>query len=324
MGIRPELEAKASQAIVNDPHCCAEYEACCAEVPSRDMDVSSSRCCPWESCCHEISLLTVTAPKKCIALHEDGNLLTNIGSPMMYASALVSPVNENSIGSVGSNEPKTSHLVQKRDPQKLFEVTGASLADVKQLTELYDKDYVATHMRLHGEREGSCQTSLMDWEKALGEVDFDAVITDIAESKTTKPKKGKSKAKTEPIIGLLKCTHKEAQYGKSSVVVGYLLYELRVNQKKQKFCEIVNVVVSSEYRNLGAGRLLYDHLKHYLHENHPAFATDLRLYVAEFNQAPRSWYLRLGFKDSGCQVEKIQGDNVKFLRMINELSEGCS
>merc|ERR1711972_8137 len=99
------------------------------------------------------------------------------------------------------------------------------------------------------------------------------------------------------------------------------LYELREkgsSTKRQQYCEIVNIVVNAQHRGKGAGRLLYEHLLHHLQRYHSLYAKDLRLYVAENNEAPRAWYARLGFRESGWQTEKIHGTEIKFVRMIKE------
>lgn len=353
MGIRRELLAKPNQHILERQ---ALNEDCrlgcsiCAEFSASDGDSVSKRSCSLDACCHEMSVLTMAASSKCEyrVSHEQSKVPSSSGLPMLHASASISPVAENSIDIQGNcigkeglrfeaaDSSAERHdgadvcRAQKPKDRNLFVVMEATLADIHQLSNLYERDYVATHMTLYGESEISTQAGFRDWENALGEVDFGSVLADIADasrgaSKKTKPTK--SKARQDPIVGIMKCVHKQGLAGKAPRVVGYLLFELREKgnaSKRQQYCEIVNVVVSSQYRCLGAGRLLYEHLKQYLKDNFAGFAKDLRLYVAEFNEAPRAWYLRLGFKESGTQVEQVKGKDIKFIRMINELNEGSS
>lgn len=181
-----------------------------------------------------------------------------------------------------------------------FEVCRPSLRDAAALSELYRQDYVECHRRQQGGKAGVA--SVATWEEALGAVDFEAVIGDVASRKTAGS------------VRLLKCVEKD----RPGSLLGYVLYELREKgsaRKKQRYCELVNIVVRHEHQGCGAGRALFDALRSDLVQTAPVQADDLRLYVAKSNSGPLAWYRRLGFVDAGWQSERINGVQVDFLRM---------
>jgi len=138
----------------------------------------------------------------------------------------------------------------------------------------------------------------------LGAIDFEAVISDLSSSR----KRGGG------AVRLLKCVE-TAHRGS---LVGYVLYELREKgtpRRRQRYCELVNIVVAAGHRSCGAGRLLFEALFEDLVCTAPVRAADLRLYVARSNTGPLEWYRRLGFRDVGRQTECIGGAQVDFLRM---------
>mmetsp|Transcript_100176 Transcript_100176/g.311572 ORF Transcript_100176/g.311572 Transcript_100176/m.311572 type:complete len:255 (-) Transcript_100176:201-965(-) len=178
-----------------------------------------------------------------------------------------------------------------------FDVCEAAPSDAGTLSELYWEDYVTCHRRLH---RGAA--SAADWEAALGPVDFENVIREAAGGRSS--------------VRLLKCVDLKDQGPRS--LVGYVLYELREKgppHKRQRYCELVNIVVRSQHRGCGAGRLLFEALREDLVRTAPARAGDLRLFVDKSNAGPLEWYRRLGFQEAGKQSECVGGTQVNFLRM---------
>jgi ribosomal protein S18 acetylase RimI-like enzyme len=308
MGIRPEL----------------------LENPGKDSS------CPESFAFSGVDLLAADAPAAVSPLADE----TGFDS---VKSGLALPAKADTLSTVDtlsifSDDTVVSHL-QRQDPRKSFAIMEPSLKDALQLAKLYKVDYVGIHSCVHSDLDGVNQATFEEWEKALGPVDFNAVIADVAAAAGVQAKKVKSgknaktgggrggKGRQEPVVGIFKCTEKQAPSGKQSPVVGYILFELREkgsSTKRQQYCEIVNIVVSSHHRGLGAGRLLYEHLLRHLQECHPTHAKDMRLYVAERNDAPRAWYSRLGFRESGWQSEQVQGTEVKFVRMIKDANSSSS
>jgi len=180
-------------------------------------------------------------------------------------------------------------------PQQHFTVCAAEAADAPALNSLYEEDYIHAHRKMHD--KPAANASSEEWQAALGPINFSDVLMSTSEE-----------------VRLLKL-HSEADG-----CVGYILYELREKgphgKRRQRFCELVNVVVSSNHRGCGAGRLLLDALLADVASNAPGHNGDLRLFVAERNAAPRAWYKRLGFADAGWQTECVAGSDVRFLRMM--------
>eukprot|EP00440_Ansanella_granifera_P052636 gb/GFBE01057070.1/.p1 GENE.gb/GFBE01057070.1/~~gb/GFBE01057070.1/.p1 ORF type:complete len:236 (+),score=62.03 gb/GFBE01057070.1/:1-708(+) len=206
----------------------------------------------------------------------------------------------------------------KRRPSGTFVAREATLRDAQALASLFRQDYVICHRGLHsGIPAGSAEIS--EWEAALGAVDFEEVLASPSQPSQPaqgKKKKGKQAAVAEKSIRLLKITEKQA--GAAGSPVGYVLYELREKgprTARQKYCELVNIVVQESSRGCGAGRILFDALRDDLAQTAPDHAADLRLYVAEHNLEPLNWYRRIGFQDAGWQNETIGGDMVRFIRM---------
>lgn len=181
-------------------------------------------------------------------------------------------------------------------------VRVAKAADVSAVLQLYNRDYVGAHQRMYAEAE-ELDASEDQWSEALGNVDFAEVLKGM-------------KAGDED-VRLLVCVDRS----KGSKVVGYALCELRSKgpkKKKQLYCELVNIVVAKSHHGCGAGRYLFEAFVEDAKQAAPGHAQDLRLFVAEKNQQPLSWYRRLGFRDSGWQVERVGGAEVRFLRMIRK------
>eukprot|EP00928_Gymnodinium_smaydae_P047118 TRINITY_DN3142_c0_g2_i1.p1 TRINITY_DN3142_c0_g2~~TRINITY_DN3142_c0_g2_i1.p1 ORF type:complete len:223 (+),score=63.08 TRINITY_DN3142_c0_g2_i1:36-671(+) len=196
-----------------------------------------------------------------------------------------------------------------------FGVSPAGVRDAAALTRLHEEGYVQAHRETH---EGAlAEASAEEWEKALGAIDFRAVLQENAK----KPLANNKKEELAPgDVWLLKCFGGPGSKSDAKQsLVGYALCELREKgsaKKKQRYCELVNIVVSPDFRGAGAGRALFDGLLADLKRLAPAFASDLRLYVAEKNTGPMAWYHRLGFKNAGWQSETVAGTEVKFLRMM--------
>jgi len=209
-----------------------------------------------------------------------------------------------------------------RLPRAIFVVQEASLSDAQALSKLFQQDYLEWHRGLHEEVPAGA-AGQAEWEAALGAVDFEEVLSPPASEPAGKAGKKKKAGKGRPAatgaertVRLLKCT--ERKTSGRSLLVGYVLYELREKgprTARQKYCELVNIVVQSSSRGHGAGRVLFEGLRADLAASAPEFALDLRLYVAERNLAPTAWYRRMGFQDSGWQQEEIGGDKVCFKRM---------
>lgn len=193
-----------------------------------------------------------------------------------------------------------------------FVVSAAGPSDVEALNVLYQQDYLQAHMRMHGD---VARASTEEWETALGPIDFASLLDS----------RGCS---SEGDVRLLTCVEDDngnlitqgCRAGDTCRPVGYVLYELREKgspgKRRQRFCELVNIVVNARHRGCGAGRLLFDALCDDLAATAPGRAGDLRLFVAERNVGPREWYKRLGFKDAGWQIEHLAGKEVRFVRMM--------
>jgi len=179
--------------------------------------------------------------------------------------------------------------------QPEFTVCPAAPADAESLQYLYTQDYLQIHKQMHQKVDAN----MKEWEVALGPVDFAEVL------------RGNDKD-----VKLLKCIDNSS----SSSPVGYILYQLREKgprgKRKQRYCELVNIVVHSDHRGCGAGRCLFEAFCEDVVSTAPGFAGDLRLYVAEHNSGPRAWYKRMGFKDAGWQTECLGGSQVRFQRMM--------
>jgi len=213
-----------------------------------------------------------------------------------------------------------------------FRVEVADACDASEVQTLY-AEYVGAHLRCYSDQIGTQDASFEDWSKALCAISFDEVLSDIKASRavaqqtlraTEPPAVAANKAAPKsrplagPVPGVLKCTQRGAAEC-AQPVVGYLLYELREKgekKKRQRFCEIVNLVVSSSHRGLGAGNLLMKGLLDHLGLAAMPHAQDLRLFVAAENKVPRAWYSRMGFREAGFQPEKVNGETVGFIRMI--------
>jgi len=181
-----------------------------------------------------------------------------------------------------------------------FTVCAAVPADAAALTAMYSKDYVQVHRQMH--EKPAADASTQEWEEALGKTDFLSVLQQTKSSPTGE-------------VRLLKCVAEG-----SDDPIGYVLYELREKgpkgKNRQRFCELVNIVVKSDYRGCGAGGLMFKALRADLALTAPSHATDLRLFVAERNASPTAWYTRLGFTEAGWQSECLGGSEVRFLRMM--------
>lgn len=193
----------------------------------------------------------------------------------------------------------------------------ATIHDAKALSSLFQQDYVQSHRELHsGSISGSADGA--EWEAALGAVDFEDVLA--ASSQPQRQRKERKAGRNQSgaadkSVRLLKCIERSSTNG---CPVGYVLYELREKGPRtcrQKYCELVNIVVQESSRGNGAGRVLLDALQEDLAQSAPDHAADLRLYVAEQNCVPLNWYRRIGFRDAGWQTESIGGDTVRFIRM---------
>jgi len=197
-------------------------------------------------------------------------------------------------------------IVHSRDPVAVdsadLAVRVARAADVSAVLQLHDNEYVSAHQRMYAEA-AELDASDDQWGAALGNVDFAEVLKGM-------------KAGDED-VRLLVCVDRN----KGSKVVGYALCELRSKgpkKKKQLYCELVNIVVAKSHHGCGAGRYLFDAFVADVKQAAPGYAQDFRLFVAEKNQKPLTWYRRLGFRDSGWQVESVGGAEVRFLRMIRK------
>lgn len=192
-----------------------------------------------------------------------------------------------------------------------FHVSKPTLKDATALNCLYENDYVQCHRGLF---DGSAASASMpEWKDALGDVDFRDVIRDTLADKGTGS------------VRLLKCTVSSgSKLLDVERPVGYVLYELRSKgpkKNRQRFCELVNIVVDDRYRGNGAGSVLLEALLDDLDKTAKAESGDVRLFVAEQNIAPANWYKRMGFAPSGFQNEKVGGDDVKFVRMIRKVQD---
>lgn len=222
------------------------------------------------------------------------------------ASTRASSVTSTRSGDISGAEAVAHSRAQGRD---LVVVKSADLAvrvaraaDVSAILQLHDNEYVSAHQRMYDEA-AELDASDDQWGEALGNVDFSEVLKGM-------------KAGDED-VRLLVCIDRN----KGSKVVGYALCELRSKgpkKKKQLYCELVNIVVAKSHHGCGAGRYLFDAFVADVKQAAPGHAGDLRLFVAEKNQMPLTWYRRLGFRDSGWQVESVGGAEVRFLRMIRK------
>lgn len=214
-----------------------------------------------------------------------------------------------------------------------FEACTAAMADVHELTRLYEEDYVQCHRRLH--RGAASKAEFSEWEEKLGVIDFEDVISEMSGkvgaakqagrgSKGDKVKRRDgARTSADMPVRLLKCVE-HASPGSDTdakpTLVGYILYEVRTKKERQRarqhYCELINIVVREDYRGCGAGRFLFEALRADLKKTAPAEAGDLRLYVAERNTGPLTWYQRLGFVRAGFQTEEIGGVPVTFVRMV--------
>jgi len=180
-----------------------------------------------------------------------------------------------------------------------FTVCAAVPADAAALASLYEEDYLQAHRHMH--EKPAAGASIEEWQAALGPIDFPDVLMSNSDE-----------------VRLLKLQYIDDS-GEPSVV-GYILYELREKgphgKRRQRFCELVNIVVHSKHRGCGAGRLLFEALCDDVASKAPSHMGDLRLFVAERNTAPRAWYKRLGFTDAGWETECVGGADVRFLRMM--------
>jgi len=199
----------------------------------------------------------------------------------------------------------------KRKTAVSFVVCKATARDVQALRKLYERDYVTCHRNCHPGAAGAASEA--DWRSALGDADFEAVIDEVASNNGAGS------------VRLLKCVEVEGSGPQShGKLVGYVLYELREKgspRRRQRYCELVNIVVSEDHRGCGAGRRLFEALRSDLAGTASAAqAGDLRLYVAERNLGPLAWYRRMGFQDAGWQTERLNGAEVRFLRMTRRSS----
>lgn len=238
-------------------------------------------------------------------------------------------------------------LVGKRFPADAasFEICPPLMADVPELARLHAQDYVQCHRRLQG--GAASKAPFAEWEEALGAIDFEDVVSclpDVNEdgsgTEVTFPRMNearqdlrcgkkcktveheKAAAPSTAKVRLLKCVERSSIGSggeKQPKLVGYVLYELREKgprRSRQRYCELVNIVVRGEYRGCGAGRYLFEALRRDLEKTAVAEAGDLRLFVAERNIGPLAWYRRLGFVVAGSQTEHIGGVQVNFVRMV--------
>lgn len=220
------------------------------------------------------------------------------GSASTRASSASSTRSSNISGAEAVAHSRELAVVKSAD----LAVRVARAADVSAVLQLHDKDYVSAHQHMYAEA-AELDASDDQWGEALGNVDFAEVVKGM-------------KAGDED-VRLLVCVDRN----KGSKVVGYALCELRSKgpkKKKQLYCELVNIVVAKSHHGCGAGRYLFDAFVADVKQAAPGHADDLRLFVAEKNQRPLAWYRRLGFRDSGWQVENVGGAEVRFLRMIRK------
>lgn len=199
-------------------------------------------------------------------------------------------------------------------PAQDFVVCQATPRDAAALTDLYERGYVTCHRNMH--RGSAACASLDDWRNALGRMDFEEVLCEVFANKGTGD------------VRILKCAEEDAAGtpGRGRLV-GYVLYELREKgpkTRRQRFCELVNIVVSAEHRGCGAGKKLFEALCADLASSAAVQATDIRLFVAERNAGPLAWYRRLGFENAGWQSEQLGSAEVKFLRMVRRTAPHVS
>jgi len=192
-------------------------------------------------------------------------------------------------------------------------VLRATVADARALRELYMQDYVDCHRRVHPGAAGAARAEA--WETVLGAVDFEALLEEVEGTRKSGGSHGS--------VRLLKCVATATSGAEAHCIVGYVLYELREkgpSRRRQRYCELVNIVVRANWRGCGAGRRLFEALCEDLACTAPAQAGDLRLYVAERNVGPLAWYRRLGFQNAGWQSELVGDTTVRFLRMARRSS----
>lgn len=79
--------------------------------------------------------------------------------------------------------------------------------------------------------------------------------------------------------------------------------------------KINNLVVLSQHRGHGVGKMLWDELMAHLSEACPSVAVDLRISVAESNSRAKEWYGRLGFVPHREWTATPSGKKVVFLDM---------
>lgn len=202
--------------------------------------------------------------------------------------------------------PAAAVALAPASAHRAFVVTQAGPRDAAALSELYEQDYLEGHRQLHeGPAGRACGEA---WRSALGPIDFDAVLGEAAANRNTGD------------VRLLKCVEVS-----SGCVVGYVLYELREKGSKtrrQRFCELVNIVVRKDRQSCGAGRRLFEAVCADLSASATTReqSADMRLFVAERNEKPLLWYRRLGFTPAGWQSEKLNSTEVKFMRMARRLT----
>lgn len=190
---------------------------------------------------------------------------------------------------------------------------------------MFRRDYLHRHQMLFS-GGASEQAGDEAWETSLGKVDFESLL--LGKSRQPRPPQklvrgakqkgagGRSGNSNDDRnqVNVLACVER----GESGALVGYVLYELREKgpaSRRQQYCELVNIVVREQSRGLGAGRLLFEALEADLAQHAAGHASDLRLYVAERNEAPLAWYKRLGFKEAGHQWETIGEEPIHFYRL---------
>lgn len=84
------------------------------------------------------------------------------------------------------------------------------------------------------------------------------------------------------------------------------------------FAHINNLVVMSQHRGHGVGKMLFDELSVHLSETSASVLNDMRIGVAEKNSRAKDWYQRLGFSVIGTS-EVLGRNRVKILKLQRKM-----